>query len=119
VTTTKPTVIFDGECDFCIASLRWVQKKAVVEAISFHDAPLPAYGLTKEQCSKEVIVLAAGEKYAGAAAISYLLALRGNRITSEIIRGLGPLSRSAYRWIAGHRNSLIVRLATRYLNWLT
>lgn len=76
-----PLIIYDGECDFCIASVRWVQKRAQVGAISFHAAPLADYGLTKEQCAKEVVVLHEGKKYGGAFAIENLIEVRGNQVS--------------------------------------
>ncbi len=112
-------VIYDGECDFCIASVQWVAKKVRVDARPFQTAPLKDYGLTKEQCEKEVVVLADGDQYSGAAALTFLLKQRGNRWVSGAIKALGPISRFGYRWIASHRNSLVIKTATRYLKWRT
>ena len=108
-------VIYDGQCRFCLASLLWLQKKIQVNAIPFQDATPEKYGLSVEQCSKEVFVVAKGETCAGAQAIAYLLKLRGNSKTSMVIRASGPVGRSGYRWVAGHRNSLLVRVITKIL----
>jgi predicted DCC family thiol-disulfide oxidoreductase YuxK len=108
-------VIYDGQCRFCIASLLWLQKKIQVSAIPFQGATPEKYGLSVEQCSKEVFVVTKGKTFAGAQAIAYLLKLRGNTMTSMVIRVSGPVGRSGYRWVAGHRNSLLVRIITKIL----
>lgn len=109
------TVIYDGQCRFCVASLGWLKKKIKVNAIAFQEAPLEKYGLTSAQCSKEVFVVTKNETYSGAGAIAYLLNLRGNKKTSSILRISGPLGRSGYRWVAAHRNSVLVRIVTKIL----
>lgn len=98
-----------------MASLAWLKKKVTVTAIAFQEAPLEKYGLTVEQCSKEVFVVTKNKTYAGAGAIAYLLNLRGNTKTSLVIKISGPLGRSCYRWIAAHRNSVLVKIMTKIL----
>ena len=108
-------VIYDGQCDFCIAWLRWLQRRLAVDAISFHGAELSQYGLSFEECSQAVFVLTPTLKFGGAAAIAFLLKARGNRLTALLIRSLGPGGRMGYRWIASHRNSFAIRLWTKLL----
>jgi len=108
-------LIYDGQCDFCVAWLRWLQIKLPITALSFHDAPLFQYGLTIEECSKSVILLTPERKYSGMAAIAVLLQARGNRISALFIRSLGPVGRSGYRWVASHRRSALIRFWTRLL----
>jgi len=108
-------VIYDGQCDFCIAWLRWLKKRLEVTAISFHDAELSQYGLSFEECSQSVFVVTPTLNYGGAAAIAFLLKTRGNRLTALLIRSLGPGGRMGYRWIAFHRNSFAIRLWTKFL----
>jgi hypothetical protein len=55
-------------------------------------------------------VIEEGATYAGAAAVAILLERRGNRTLSQVFRGSGILGKFGYRWIAGHRNSSVVRL---------
>ena len=112
------TVIFDGDCEFCQQSITWIQRKLVVDAIAFQTADLQPFNLTKEQCAKQVYVISDGVTYGGAAAIAYLLKRRGNRIQSGLITASGPVGRIGYRWIASHRNSIPVKLATRILQYL-
>ncbi len=108
-------LIYDGQCDFCVAWLRWLQQKMPIVALSFHDVPLAQYGLTFEECSQSVFLLTPEKRYAGISAIAYLLNIRGNRVPALLLRCLGPLGRFGYRWIASHRSSLVIRYWTRFL----
>lgn len=108
-------VLTDGQCRFCEASIAWVAKKLTVNAIAYQSADLSQYGLTYEQCTKAVHVIHAGKTYVGAAAIAYLLARRGNQILAFIIRASGPLGRFGYKWVAGHRNTWLIRTATKLI----
>ena len=108
-------VLTDGECRFCEATMAWVEKKLVVDAIAFQRADLDFYGLSYEECSKAVHVLHAGKVYVGPDAIAYLLGRRGNWVLGFIVRASGPLGRFGYKWVAGHRNSWLIRSATRLI----
>ena len=112
------TVIFDGECEFCKQSVIWIQRKLSVTALPFQTTDLIPFNLTREQCAKQVYVVSQGITYGGAAAIAFLLKRRGNRIQSGLITASGPIGRAGYRWIASHRNSIPVKLATRLLQYL-
>ena len=109
------TVLTDGQCRFCEATMAWVAKKLEVNAIAYQSAELSQYGLTYEQCSKAVHVLHADKTYVGADAIAYLLSRRGNWILGFIVRASGPLGRFGYKWVAGNRNSLLIRSATKLI----
>ncbi len=109
------TVIFDGECRFCIASLNWLRLKASLNAHPFQEADLASFGLTRPECEKEVIALIDGTTHRGAAAIAHLLALRGNRNLARLIAASGKLGDIAYHWVATHRNSLVIKALTRIL----
>lgn len=108
-------LIYDGECRFCRASLTWLEEKLRVTAVAFQDADLATYGLTRCQCEKAVFVVADQKTYSGSSAIAFLLNLRGNTFISRQIVRSGWLGRLGYRWLASHRDSLLVRIATRYL----
>ena len=112
------TVLTDGQCRFCEATMAWVAKKLDVNAIAYQSAELSQYGLSYEQCSKAVHVLHAGKTYVGTDAIAYLLSRRGNWILGFIVRASGPLGRFGYKWVAGHRNSLLIRSATKLIERL-
>jgi len=112
------TVIFDGQCQFCQQSVSWIQRKLAITALPFQTSDLSSFNLTREQCAKQVYVISAGITYGGAAAIAFLLKRRGNRIQSGLITAAGPIGRAGYRWVASHRNSIPVKLATRVLQYL-
>ena len=112
------TVIFDGECEFCRQSVTWIQRKLEITALPFQTAELSTFNLTREQCAKQVYVISNGTTYGGAAAIALLLKSRGNRFQSTFITISGPVGRSAYRWIASHRKSWPVKIATKVLTFL-
>ena len=109
------TVIFDGDCEFCQQSITWIQRKLVVDAIAFQTADLQPLNLTKEQCAKQVYVVSDSITYSGADAIRYLLKKRGNRIGAMLLGATGNVGRAGYRWIASHRNSWVIKVATRVL----
>ena len=108
-------VLTDGKCRFCEATMAWVSKKLEVHAIAYQTADLSQYGLGYEQCSKAVHVLHTGKTYVGADAIAYLLKHRGNWLLGFTVRASGPLGRFGYKWVAGHRNSLLIRTATKLI----
>ena len=109
------TVIFDGDCEFCQQSITWIQRKLVVEAIAFQTADLQPFNLTKEQCAKQVYVITDSEVYGGADAIRYLLKKRGNKVSAFLLGATGNIGRAGYRWVASHRDSWVIKVATRVL----
>jgi predicted DCC family thiol-disulfide oxidoreductase YuxK len=109
-------VIYDGQCQFCQASIDWIEQKLVVDAKAFQDIDLASYGLTFDQCSQSVHVVADGTIFFGAAAIAFLMKKRGNRLLSLLITTSGILGRWGYQWVSNHRNSLVVKSAHRLLN---
>lgn len=112
---SKLVVFYDGQCELCKNSIYWVGKKLDIDAIDYHVADLEKFGLTLEQCSREVIVIDQNQKYAGADAAAFLLAKRGNTNLARTVKSLGPISRFIYRWIAGHRRSFPVKFLSYLL----
>ena len=112
------TVIFDGQCEFCQQSVKWIQHKLEITPLAFQTSDLSSFDLTREQCAKQVYVVSDHITYGGAAAIAFLLKHRGNRIQSGLITASGPIGRASYHWIASHRNSWPVKLSTRILTYL-
>ena len=108
-------VLTDGECRFCEATMAWVARKLDVKPIAYQTADLSQYGLSYEQCSNAVHVLHTGKTHVGADAIAYLLKHRGNWLLGFIVRASGPLGRFGYKWVAGHRNSWLIRTATKLI----
>ena len=112
---SKIIVIYDGQCQLCKNSISWVSKKIEISAIDFHTADLAQFGLSAEQCSREVFVITEQHRFSGAQAAAFLLIRRGNRVLSVLITLSGPLGRVVYRWIASHRNSWPVKILSRLL----
>lgn len=112
------TVIYDGQCEFCLQSLNWIQRRVNVVALPFQTADLSAFNLTREQCAKQVYVIAASTTYSGADAIAFLLHQRGNKALSLTLKGSGKLGHVGYKWVASHRNSWPIKLATKLLTFL-
>jgi predicted DCC family thiol-disulfide oxidoreductase YuxK len=112
------TVIYDGECNFCIQAVNWLQQKLVVTAIPYQSPNLSDYQVTYERCRKEVIVISDGITYGGADAVTFLLRARGNRNIAVLLRLSGPISHFGYRWIASHRDSFLVKLISVILKRL-
>ena len=109
------TVIYDGECRFCQASIDWLALKLDFTAHPFQSTDLAPFNLTREECAKEVIAIQSGETFRGSAAISILLRARGNRILAALIAASGPIGRASYRWVATHRGSILVKGLTKIL----
>lgn len=109
------TVIFDGQCRLCRASVNWLQIKCEVTALSFYEIEPKSYNLTLEECQVQVIAIASDHIYKGAAAVAFLLSHRGNNASARLIRATGSLGRFGYRWVSTHRNSLPVKSLTRIL----
>jgi predicted DCC family thiol-disulfide oxidoreductase YuxK len=112
------TVIYDGKCRLCRASLNWLQTRCEIEAISFHDIDPSMYNLTLAECESQVIAFADNQTFKGAAAVAFLLDYRGNTATARFIRATGPLGRSGYHWVSTHRNSAPVKALTKILEKL-
>ena len=109
------TVIFDGDCEFCQQSVTWIQRKLVVKALAFQTAGLEPFNLTKEQCAKQVYVITDSDVYGGADAIRFLLKKRGNKVSAFLLGATGDIGRAGYRWVASHRDSWVIKVATRVL----
>ena len=102
------TVIYDGDCQFCKNCVVWVQKKLVVNAIAYQVGDLNRYGLTAEQCAKQVYVIKGKKKYGGVKAVSFLLRKRRSWILYFLLTISGPLGDKGYRWVAQNRSSNLV-----------
>jgi len=109
------SVIYDGQCELCKNSINWVQRRLPITALDFHTAELATYGLSKQQCSREVFVITDHTRVSGAAAVAFLLSHRGNRFLATLITLSGPLARITYRWIADNRNAWPVKILSAAL----
>jgi predicted DCC family thiol-disulfide oxidoreductase YuxK len=109
------TVIYDGECRFCKASINWLALKLDFVAHPFQSADLAPFNLTREECAKEVIAIEVGKTFRGSEAITILLRARGNRFLAALVAASGFIGRASYRWIATHRNSSPIKFSTYLL----
>lgn len=103
-------VIYDGECAFCKECVRWVAKRATITALPFQSADLAKFNLTYEQCSKEVVAIINGKVLGGSSAVAALLKVSRHRAIGNLIMLSGSLGRRGYRWVASHRDGLLVQL---------
>jgi predicted DCC family thiol-disulfide oxidoreductase YuxK len=113
------TVIYDGQCRFCRACLSWLEIKVEVTKLAYQEIDTTPFGLTKAQCSEQLHIENQGQMVAGAAAVATLLKARGNTKWANLIFRSGPLGRIGYRWVASHRNSWIIKSATKILEQKT
>jgi predicted DCC family thiol-disulfide oxidoreductase YuxK len=118
VAETAITVIYDGQCRICRASINWLQIQSNVNALSFYEIDPKSCNLTLEECQKQVIAIQGEQIFKGAAAVAFLLDYRGNTATARFIRATGPLGRFGYRWVSTHRNSAPVKVLTQILEKL-
>jgi predicted DCC family thiol-disulfide oxidoreductase YuxK len=112
---SKIIVIYDGQCQLCKNSISWVSRKLEINALDFHTTDLSQFGLSAEQCSREVFVISEQHRFSGAQAAAFLLKCRGNKVLSALITLTGPLGRAVYRWVASNRNSWLVKILSRLL----
>ena len=108
------TLIFDGSCDFCTRSvrfLRWLDRTQRLQALPFQKRGTPeAHGLTVADCERAAwTVTPDGRRYPGAAAISVALAIAlGTRLPWVLYRlpGLHQLQDLVYAVVARNRTRL-------------
>lgn len=78
-TTTKPTLVFDGDCSFCTSAANFAKRHLEkLELIPWQRANLATYGLTEEQASRRVYLVLESKKFAGHACFAKLLRLHPN-----------------------------------------
>ena len=102
------TVIYDGNCDFCKSCIAWAKNRAQLNAFPNQQLILSEYGLTQDQVEKSVVVIN-DKTYFGAEAVAQVLNVTGNSVLSILIRTVGPISEIGYKYIAAHRDGLIVK----------
>ena len=109
------TVIYDGQCRLCRASINWLQANSDITALSFHDIDPEIYHLTRKECETQVIAINQNHILKGATAVAFLMNHRGNKKTSRFITATGPLAHIGYKWVSTHRNSPPVKALTYIL----
>jgi predicted DCC family thiol-disulfide oxidoreductase YuxK len=111
----RPTLIYDGECGFCRASvdrvLRW-DREHRLDVVPFQDqARVAGFGIPLPALAAAMhLVIPGGGVFAGADAVPELLQLLpGKRWLAPLFRvpGALPLARRVYRRIAERRRCLV------------
>ena len=105
----KYIVIYDGECDFCKSCVTWVKARAEIEALPNQSIDPSTYGVTREQCEKPVVVIT-DQIFFSAKAIAKLLKLCGYPFLAKLLKITGPVGEWGYKYVASHRDGLLVRI---------
>lgn len=116
----RPTFVFDGDCAFCSACARFIERRISTRAavVPWQFTDLKALGLTEARCEEAVQWVPAGVgavPSAGPAAIAHLL--RGadgplGRLLWRpigLVLGLRPVTAlfwPLYRWVARNRDRM-------------
>lgn len=112
---TGPTLIYDGECGLCRASVarvqRWDRERRLA-LVPFQDgARVAAFGIPLPALAAAMhLVLPDGRVFTGAdAAPEILRLLPGKRWMAVVFRipGVRPVARRVYAWIARRRRCLV------------
>lgn len=118
----RPTLIYDGECEFCrdtVAIVSAWDRDHRLDLVPYQDeASVVRFGLALPALAGAMhLVLPDGRVYAGADAAPVLLRLLpGKRWLAGVfaVPGVLPLARRVYAWIARRRRCLVRSPAIDY-----
>jgi len=109
----RPTLVFDGDCGFCTTVAKHFEKRSRVpiEIAAWQLTDLRLLGLTAEQASAQVYLVADGKLFGGHEAFAELMRLQGDpfhRAVASVMRapGLRRVSAWGYRLVAKNRHRL-------------
>ncbi|WP_018351520.1 thiol-disulfide oxidoreductase DCC family protein [Longispora albida] len=108
----KPTFVYDGDCAFCSACARFIERRLRPQArvVPWQFTDLASLGLTTEQADEAVQWVGGGRVASGPAAIAELL-----KVSRPVWRPAGyllalrpvlALAWPAYRWTARNRHRM-------------
>ena len=106
------TFLFDGDCGFCSACARFIQRRIPTSAtvVAWQFAELDALGLSPAECDEAVRWVAPGERAAGPSAIARLLrsSTRPWRVLGRLLDNRVALwvAWPVYRWVSRHRDRM-------------
>ena len=113
MTSARATFVFDGDCAFCSACARFVERRVPTAAhvVPYQFADLAALGLTVEQCEQAVQWVGPdGTVAAGPDAIAKLLGSSNAawRAAGALLRPppVRAVAWPAYRWVARNRDRM-------------
>ena len=89
--------------------MAWVKARREIEAIPNQIIDPAAYGITREECEKSVVVIT-DRTYFSAKAIAELLKLCGYPFLGKLLKITGPIGEWGYKYVANHRDGLLVRI---------
>ncbi|MBY8888608.1 DUF393 domain-containing protein [Streptomyces sp. PTM05] len=99
VRRTRPVLVYDGDCGFCAACVRFTERRLRPDAdiVAWQSADLDALGVSRERAEHEALWVAPpGTVYGGAQAVARLLLRAGG--------GWAPLGAALtlppLRWVA-------------------
>ncbi|MFF2651449.1 thiol-disulfide oxidoreductase DCC family protein [Streptomyces sp. NPDC058045] len=113
-TRLRPLLVYDGDCGFCAASVRFVEHRARPNCtvVAWQFTNLDALGATERRARREVLwVTPTGTVYGGSSALAKALLSGGGRWW-HILGGLlltapvRPFARGVYRLVAANRHKL-------------
>ena len=110
--TSRPVLVFDGDCAFCTTSARFLERRVVrdgsTRVVPWQKLDLDQLGLTEDQCMAAVQwVGESGQVLSGHAAIA--ATLRAGRPFWRpagavlVAPGFSWLAGKVYGWVAAHR----------------
>jgi predicted DCC family thiol-disulfide oxidoreductase YuxK len=110
----RPTLVFDGDCGFCTAAVRFLERAVPGEydVVPWQEADLSQLGLSQESCQRAVQwVGAAGAQREGAAAIAAVLGSSHRpaaRASGRLLeaRAVSCLAGLVYSAVAANRHRL-------------
>ena len=108
------TLIYDGDCAFCLRCVQWMQKHftCVPQIVAWQQADLAKLGLTAEQCQTAVQWVSADSLHILSAhkAIARVCKDAGGIITVAgwlmSLPVVSPLAGFVYRWVARNRQKM-------------
>ena len=107
LTLQVPTLIFDGECDFCRRCADWLRaRRAAPQIVDYQTAPLARWGVNRGDCERAVQWIGR-ERSEGARAVAAALihcgapwSWAGRLIAAPVVRRIADL---VYRRVAARR----------------
>lgn len=113
MTVPLPVLLFDGDCAFCQASIRRLDRHGLlgVPAVPWQSVDPAALGVSTARLATEVVLVRVdGSRLGGARALA--AAARAGTSPAARLAGLvdappvRPLAALVYRWVARHRSRL-------------
>lgn len=106
-------LVVDGDCGFCLTSVRWIKRNMIknLEFEMYQRLELGKFGLSEEECQKQVQYVYDSKIYAGAEAYAKLFSNSNNvglRLLGLLMRTpiISQVTKLVYQLIAANRSKL-------------